>query len=216
MNALDHIVNIPLVDEKSSRQECIDVMFDLSCFDLPVFKDNKLHGTIRLKECIESKDEKITDLIIPGFASAYFNTHVLDLLSVYEETPFDSIAVLGDEFEYIGIITRKALIQCLSRSLTVDQVGAVLVVEMATHQYSSSEICRIIESENAQLLGLWIENVPDSGRIRANLKVNTKNAERVISSLLRFNYEVIASFGDDDYKENVEKRFQSLMKYLDI
>ena len=33
---------------------------------------------------------------------------------------------------------------------------------------------------------------------------------------MRFNYEVIASFGDDDYKENVEKRFQALMKYLDI
>jgi hypothetical protein len=140
----------------------------------------------------------------------------MDILNLYNDTPFDSMAVLGEDFEYMGILTRKTLLRAFGSGLTVEQTGAVIIIEMATHQYSSSEISRIVESENAQILGLWLENIPDSARIRASVKINSKNAERIISSLMRFNYEVIASFGDDDYKENVEKRFQSLMKYLDI
>jgi hypothetical protein len=104
----------------------------------------------------------------------------------------------------------------MADSITIGQEGAVLIVETASHQYSSSELSRIIEGENGQLLGLWLDNVPESGRIRASLKVNTSNAERIISSLVRFGYEVIATFGDLDYQELVEKRYQSLMKYLDI
>ena len=216
MTALDHIQTIPLISEQSSTAECVQLMLQLGCSDLPVWKEDKLYGTVLLRDCVKAPSETIKEHIIPGFASAYFNTHILDLLSLYNETPFDTMAILGEEFQFMGVVTRKSLLKCFSEGLTVEQSGSVIVAEMATHQYSSSELARIIESENVQILGLWLENVPDSGRIRVNIKLNTRNAERVINSLLRFNYEVIATFGDEDYKENVEKRFQSLMKYLDI
>ena len=98
----------------------------------------------------------------------------------------------------------------------MNQGGAILLVEMASYQYYSSELARLIEGEGAQLLGLWLNNVAESGRIQASLKLNIKNAERIINSLQRHGYETIASFGDEDYKENVENRFQSLMKYIDL
>ena len=64
------------------------------------------------------------------------------------------MAILGEQFEFVGVMTRKALLKCFSEGLTVEQSGSVIIIEMATHQYSSSEISRIIESENAQILGL--------------------------------------------------------------
>mgnify|MGYP000185352050 FL=1 len=124
--------------------------------------------------------------------------------------------MLNDELQWIGIITKTAAIEALGQSLTVNQGGAILLVEMASYQYSSSELARLIEGEGAQLLGLWLNNVAESGRIQASLKLNIKNAERIINSLQRHGYETIASFGDEDYKENVENRFQSLMKYIDL
>jgi CBS domain-containing protein len=216
VTTLDYILTVPEITENSSPADCMEIMLSNSCSDLPVFQDHKLIGSILLKDCIGLEDADIKSKVIPGYASVYFNTHIMDILNLYNDTPFDSMAVLGEDFEYMGILTRKTLLRAFGSGLTVEQTGAVIIIEMATHQYSSSEISRIVESENAQILGLWLENIPDSARIRASVKINSKNAERIISSLMRFNYEVIASFGDDDYKENVEKRFQSLMKYLDI
>lgn len=216
MIAQECIQTIDPIQTTADRKACIELLQDLKCFELPVLKDGKLIGKIELDELLFSEDETIENLISDGFASAYFNTHIFDVLRIFKEGNSDSCAVLGAEFEFLGVVTKLAALDSLSDSLSVEQQGAIVMIEMATSQYSSSEISRIVESENAQLLGFWLENVPDSGRIRASLKLNTKNAERIIASLSRFNYEVIASFGDDDYKENVEQRYQSLMKYLDI
>ena len=191
-------------------------MMDNLCYELPVMKEGKLYGTVQLDECIHSKDETISNLVDPGYASVHFNSHIFDVLRIFNESNADVCGVLGENFEWIGIVTKTRVLEALSQSLTSLQTGAVLIVEMAAHQYSSSQISRIIESEGAQLLGLWLTDVADSSRIRASLKLNTQNAERIIGGLQRFNYDVIATFGDDDYKENVERRFESLMKYIDL
>jgi Mg/Co/Ni transporter MgtE len=179
-------------------------------------KAGKLYGTVQLDECIHSKDETIEGLVDSGFASVHNNSHIFDVLRIFNESKADVCCVLGEEFEWIGIVTKTSILEALSNSLTSQQKGAVIIVEMAAHQYSSSEISRIIESEGAQLLGLWLTDVAESSRIRASLKLNTQNAERIINGLQRFNYDVIATFGDDDYKENVERRFESFMKYIDL
>ncbi|MBT8327281.1 MAG: CBS domain-containing protein [Bacteroidia bacterium] len=216
MIALDYIAQIKPVTDTTSVKECMEIMFDNLCFELPVVKDGKLFGTVQLDECIHTEEITIESIVDSGFASVHFNTHLFDVLRIFNESKANVCCVLGKDFEWIGILTKTLVVEAIAHSLTVEQGGAIIVIEMATLQYSSSEVARIVESEGSQLLGLWLHNVPDSGRIRASLKLNTKNAERIIGGLTRFNYEVIATFGDDDYKENVEKRFQSLMKYLDI
>ncbi|MEY2923867.1 MAG: hypothetical protein RLZZ337_407 [Bacteroidota bacterium] len=216
MIALDYISNLAPAEQNASVSDCINLMMNNLCFELPVTKDGKLYGTVDLDECIHTEDLTIENITDSGYASVHFNTHLFDVLRVFNESKANVVCVLGHEFEWVGMLTKTNVIEAIAHSLTIDQVGAVLIVEMASHQYSSSEICRIIESEGAQLLGLWITNEKNSSRIRASLKLNIQHAERVILSLQRFNYEVIATFGDDDYKENVERRFQSLLKYLDI
>lgn len=216
MIAIDYISSISPVQENALTAECIDLMMDNLCYQLPVLKNEMLYGTIDLDECIHTEESTIEHLVDSGYASVHFSTHLFDTLRVFNESKANIVCVLGQDNEWVGMLTKTNVIEAIAHSLTIDQTGAIIVIEMASHQYSSSEVCRIIESEGAQLLGLWITNVADSGRIRASLKLNIQHTERVILSLQRFNYEVIAAFGDDDYKENVEKRFQSLLKYLDI
>lgn len=216
MNTLDHILPVPEIDLKAARIFCRNLMLDLKCFELPVLKEGRLYGRISLEACVQSEDVEIENLVTPGCPYVFIGTHLFDIMRVLALSDQDICAVLSDENRLIGIISTQLAFNRMVNSISIEQAGATILVEMASYQYSSSELARIIESENAQLLGLWIENVPNSGRIRANLKVNTSNAERIVNSLLRFDYEVIATFGDIDYKEKVEKRYQSLMKYLDI
>jgi acetoin utilization protein AcuB len=215
LRVADYIVPIKPITEQSLRKECMQVMMDNLCYELPVVKDSKLFGTVQLDECIHSQDETIVQLVESGFASVGGNSHLFDVLHIFNESKANVCCVLNDQFEWVGIITKTIVLEALAQSLTISQTGAVLIIEMASHQYSSSEIARVIEGEGAQLLGLWLNNMADSGRIRASLKLNVQNAERIINSLQRYGYETVATFGDDDFQENVEKRFQSLMKYID-
>lgn len=216
MIVADYILPVLPVDENSSRQECMEAMMDNVCFELPVLRDKQLYGTVQLDECIHSEEDTIKSIVEPGFASVHFNSHLIDVLHVFNESKANVCCVLDENFEWIGIINKTAVLEGLAQSLTVAQTGAILLVEMASHQYSSTEIARIVESEGSQILGLWLTNLEESGRIRASIKLNTQNAERIINGLQRYGYEVIAAFGDDDYKENVERRFQSFMKFIDV
>lgn len=215
MIAQDYIQHIPLVTPNSSRTECINLMLQNRAFDLPVLQEDHLRGTVSLDACIFSDDDKIKDLIEPGLVSVHSNTHLFDVMHVLNESHHESVAVLNLNNEFEGILTHTRVLEALAQGLSVEQSGSVLLIEVSSNMYSSSELTRLVESEGAQILGLWVNRVPDSGRIRISIKLNTTNAERVMNSLQRFNYEVVSTFGDDDYKEHVEKRYQSLMKYLD-
>lgn len=215
MTVADYILPVLSIDMDTLREACVEQMMDNLCYELPVFKDGHLYGTIQLDECIHSREKTIKSLVEPGYSSVHFRAHLIDVLRIFQESKANVCSVLDDNREWCGIITKTAVLGGLAQSLTVGQAGAILVVEMAAHQYSSSEMTRIIEGEGAQLLGLWLTSLAESGRIRASLKLNTQNAERIISGLQRYGYEVIAAFGDDDYKANVEHRFQSFMKYID-
>lgn len=216
MNAEEHMIEIPELDKAQSAKACLDIMLEFECFELPVISAGLVVGKVRLDDCIDNPEAKALDLMDEQVLRVHLNTHLFDLMKLFKDSKTDLAAVVDLDSKFLGIISKGMVLNRLSRSISVEQEGAIILLEMAATQYSSSQIAQIVEGENAQILGLWLEQIPDSGRIRASVKVNTHSAERIISSLLRFKYEVITSFGDDDYKERVERRYQAFIKYLDI
>lgn len=216
MHLSDYILEIEPLAINTKRLEAVDTMLDLKTYQLPVIKDNQLYGTVDLDECVYSDEDTIEQLVDPGYLAVHFHAHLFDVLHLLEEAQTDICCVLNEDKSWVGLVTKNDLIKGVSSSITSSQEGVILVAEMASHQYSANEIARIVENEGSQLLGLIIENVPDSSRIRTSIKLNTKNAERIVTSLRRYGYDILFIFGDEDYKKNVEKRFESLMKYIDI
>ncbi len=216
MNASEHMLEIPEVTQDWSTDQCLELMLDLECFELPICNEGRLIGKVGLEDCILNSKTTVESMVEANILQVYVNTHLFDVMRLFRDGKSDLAAVVDLEDNCLGIITKTMVLNKLSHSISVEQDGAIILLEMASSQYSSSEIAQIVEGENAQILGLWLEQIPDSGRIRASVKVNTNSAERIISSLLRFKYEVITSFGDEDYKERVERRYQAFIKYLDI
>ena len=207
---------IPTINEKTSPAVCIEVMMDAQCFELPVQKNNQLIGSVKLEDCISSKQEFIEQLISPGFLSVYHQMHLFDVLQIFKFSPKNVCAVLGENQEWIGILTKNQIINSLSQTLSIEQNGSILILEMASAQYSTNELSRIIEGEGSKVLGLWLHKDEDSARIKVTVKINTSNVERIINGFDRFGYDIIATFGDDDYKDNINRKFQSFMKYIDL
>lgn len=216
MIAANNTYIIPPIHEKTAPDVCVDVMMEAECFELPVQKDNQLIGSVTLDDCIITKDESIKDIVTPGFLCIHHQMHLFDVLQVFKSSPKNVCAVLGQNEEWIGILTKNQIINSLSQTLSIEQNGAILIIEMSSAQYSTNELSRIIEGEGSKVLGLWLHKDEDTTRIKVTVKINTSNVERIINGFDRFGYDVIATFGDEDYKDNIDRKFQSLMKYIDL
>ena len=81
-------------------------MMDNLCFELPVMRDGQLYGTVELDECIHSEDETIESLIEPGYASVHSSSNLFDVLRIFSESKANVCCVLGENLEWIGIITK--------------------------------------------------------------------------------------------------------------
>ena len=216
MIATNNTYIIPPIHEKISANVCVEIMMDTECFELPVLKDNQLIGSVTLDDCVATKDKSIKDIISPGFLCIHHQMHLFDVLQIFKSSPKNVCAVLDQNGEWIGILTKNQIIDSLSQTLSIEQNGAILIIEMSSAQYSTNELSRIIEGEGSKVLGLWLHKDDDSARIKVTVKINTSNVERIINGFDRFGYDVIATFGDDDYKDNINRKFQSLMKYIDL
>ena len=216
MIAANNTYIIPPIHEKISPNVCVEIMMDAECFELPVQKVNQLIGSVTLDDCISTKDKSIKDIISPGFLCIHHQMHLFDVLQIFKSSPKNVCAVLDQNGEWIGILTKNQIIDSLSQTLSIEQNGAILIIEMSSAQYSTNELSRIIEGEGSKVLGLWLHKDDDSARIKVTVKINTSNVERIINGFDRFGYDVIATFGDDGYKDNINRKFQSLMKYIDL
>ena len=87
---------------------------------------------------------------------------------------------------------------------------------MIARNYSLNELNRIIENEDAKILGVNIFNIPDSSRIMINIKLNTVFTDRIILSLQRFGYEITATFYNNHDISDSDNRYKSLLKYLEF
>ena len=208
--------NIPTIQENTSPGVCVEIMMDAQCFELPVQKNKQFIGSVTLEECMKSKDKTIENIVSTGFLCIHHQMHLFDVLQVFKSSPKNVCAVLDQDGAWIGILTKNHLINSLSQTLSIEQIGAVIILEMSAAQYSTNELSRIIEGEGSKVLGLWLHRDDDSSRIKVSVKINTSNVERIINEFDRFGYNVVASFCDDDYKENIDRKFQSLMKYIDL
>lgn len=196
-----------------SKNQLIDFMMEQKCFDVPLVDDKSLVGHTTLEDCMNAYDEVA---VSEGFACISVDSHIYDALALLTSQNRTCLAVVNLNFEVIGLVTQNSIQHFLGTTTTSQQRGAVLVIEMASYDYSGSEICRIIESENSHVLGFWISKVSNSNRVRLNVKINTHHAESIILSLRRFGYDVVGNYGDEDYRETVDKRFKSLLTQFDL
>lgn len=95
--------------------------------------------------------------------------------------------------------------------------GSVITIELAQIDYTLSEIVRIIETENAKILGIAVQQpneVLDS--IRVSIKLNLEDSSVVSAALRRFDYVIVSEESSENMENNFSDRADELIRYLDI
>ena len=95
--------------------------------------------------------------------------------------------------------------------------GSILVLSMELVSYSLAEIARLVEENNAKIISSTITEDPlDSSRIRLTIKVNQADLTRIVATLERFDYKIIARYQETRTPELDRDRFDLFMRYLNI
>ena len=104
-----------------------------------------------------------------------------------------------------------------SFSFQLSALSCIIQLEMGAYDYSLSEIARIVEEEDAKILGLTVEPVEEEpGRITVNLLVNKPDCTAILHSFYRYNYNVINVISSPDEHNDLMDRYSLLMKYLNV
>ncbi|MBP8096989.1 MAG: CBS domain-containing protein, partial [Saprospiraceae bacterium] len=131
------------------------------------------------------------------------------------ESDLTAIAVLDDQKKYLGTIVRSELFEYYRKSFAWSEPGSIIVLELSEAQYSLSEISHIIEAEQAMILSSIISR-PTETTILLTIKVNKLDVSRILAALRRYDYEVSASFSEDEVGDNFKERYDAFMRYLDV
>lgn len=186
---------------------------------LPIVNDNDFLGLISESDIYEMNnfEEPLGNHVL-SLQKPYVieNQHVYDVIHQVYEHKLTLIPVIDEKHKYLGSITQQCLIKYFARLAAVDSPGGIIVLEMGVHDYMLSEIARIVESNDASILSVYIMTLPDSTKMEVTLKINRIDIGPVIQTFNRYNYNIKASFYEDELNESLKDRYDSLMKFLDI
>ncbi len=144
------------------------------------------------------------------------NQHIYDVLKLVNAQNLSLVPVLDEKGSYLGSINLQNLVRYFARSLSVDNPGGIIVLEMTYNDYSLTELAKIVEENDAKILSTFIINHENSTKLDVFLKLNTVDISSVLKTFERFDYFVKASYGEEDDLDDLRERYNSLMNYLNV
>jgi CBS domain containing-hemolysin-like protein len=184
----------------------------------PIVENNHLLGLISeidIKSIFEDDKElgNFQNLFQLFFTDE--DNNLLEILKIFAANETNLIPVTNDKNEYIGYCDLIDILHVYNNTPFLKNEGTVLDIEKNLTEYSFSEICQIVESNNGNVLGIFISEA-DATSIKITLKFYAEDVNEIIQSFRRYNYKVLSKHKEDFYMEDLKERSSYLQKYLNI
>jgi CRISPR/Cas system CSM-associated protein Csm2 small subunit len=75
---------------------------------------------------------------------------------------------------------------------------------------------RLVESNNAQIVQLNSYYDESNGAMIITLKINKDEAQSIIATFQRYDYQLVHYFGKTPIHNDIEAHYHHLMNYLDV
>ncbi|MEM6700982.1 MAG: CBS domain-containing protein [Bacteroidota bacterium] len=198
--------------------EALAIMNDFYVRHLPIVNNRQLLGLISEDDILEYDAAEAIGSYSLSLQRPFVRNsdHIYEVMRQMAQYELTIIPVVDIDDIYVGLITQEDLLQYFARMSSFTEQGTILVLEMSKHDYSLSEIARIVESESAKILSSFITTDAYSTKVQVTLKINAKYIQNIIATFQRFDYTIKASFNESDYLESLQERYESLMNYLNV
>jgi hypothetical protein len=194
-------------------------MDELRVNALPVIDGTNFLGILHKTDITKAdlKDIRIKDADIRlSKVSVYENQHVYELTKVATLNKLDIVPVINDDNHYSGLVTVNDLVAYFAETKSVFMPGGIIILEMGFKDYSMSHIAQIVESDGGHILSASVASTKNQQTIEITLKIDKVDLSRILAAFYRYNYNVIGSFSQSEFNDDLKNRYESLMHYLNI
>ena len=201
----------------SGVYHALQLMNDYHVAHLPVVDSDQYLGIISEEQLLQNDDDttlsqlQITD----GTTSVNANDHFLKAIQTAVVNKLSIVPVL-EEKQLLGIVTYNDLLRNASQFMSLNEPGALIVLELDSKNYSFTEINRIVESNDAQITQLNTFTDQENGTTQVTIRVSRLEVSDIISTFQRYEYNVKYYFGEELYENELRTNYDNLMNYLKI
>ena len=210
---------IPALKPGDSVAEALEWMQEHHLVQLPVVESGQYLGMVSedLLLNLPDEDRPISDVMrLAESVVATENQHLLELITLTTEHRLDVLAVVNQSNEFMGSVGTTELLRQFSRELGIQESGAILVLALDEHDYSMTEISRLVETNNVKIISSYYSS-PAYGltdRSKLTLKLNRRDITSVVATLERFGYTIDAAFASAPIDNLDQERLSALMRFL--
>ncbi|GHC64255.1 CBS domain-containing protein [Ulvibacter litoralis] len=211
------INDIKPFDISTEIKEVQLIFNQLTYTHVPVKKDGVYIGCISETDayCFEPS-KRLSDFqyaLEPFFVRE--NTNWLDILEAFALNHCTIIPVLDSKNEYIGYYELSDIMNLFNNTPFLNEAGGIIVVEKGSRDYSFSEICQIVESNDARVLGAFVSKI-ENDIVQATIKIGHEGMNAIVQTFRRYNYTIVSNHEEDKFLDDLKERSNYLDKYLNI
>ena len=218
MSLEKHILNdVGILSLSEKIGDVQEIFNQLTYTHMPVESEGVYVGCISENDvrCFEN-DKTLEDCLysLEGFFVRDTN-YWLDSLEVFAQNNTNILPVLDSNNNYLGYLELNEMISLFKETPFLHEPGNILVIEKAFKDYTFGEVCQIVESNNAHLLGAFVSKIKDE-MAEITIKISPSGMNEILQAFRRYGYIIISEHQEDTFNQNLKDRSKYLDKYLNI
>ncbi len=210
--------DLPLLKLTDDVAFALEQMEQSEVQHLPVIDEEKFIGTIGKHELMEADESLLLSNLTHDMVntSVFFQNHFLSAVKMASGMNVSLVPVVNEANEYLGAITETEMVLHLSQFLNAQNPGGLIVIETEKHNFSFSELSRLVETNDAYITQLNTTVNESSGLLVITIKINKTEISDIIATLQRYDYSIKYYFGEEHFENELKENYDLLMTYLRI
>lgn len=214
-----HSQTLPYLHLTDKVYQALQLMNDNHVTHLPIVEGEKYIGLVSEEDLMQAdNDNSPLEELQQSFSgiSVKTNEHFLKALQIAAENGLSVVPLVNDENELTGTVVYNDLLKYASGFMSLNEPGALIVLEIPSNQYSFNEISKLVETNDAQITQLNTSNDIESGMMQVTIRINKPEVSDIIATFQRYDYNVKYFFGEELYTNELRSNYDNLMNYLRI
>lgn len=185
---------------------------------LPVVVDGFFEGLLSEEDLLDADEHQLVGDLQDSFlpVSVPAEDHFISAVKQAVQHRLQMVPVITRNREYLGAISSWQLLQEMGKWTGVFSGGALILLEMEQHEFSTGQLSRLVETNDAGITQLNTYPNPDDGRLMVMLRLNKVEVSDVVASLQRHDYQVVFYSGEEHYENELRQNYHNLMNFLTI
>jgi predicted transcriptional regulator len=211
--------SLPVLSPGDTVLHALQLMADHHLLQLPVVKEDTYLGLISEDDLLNVSDDQQQLGALEGRLSKLAvnaSKYYAEAVQLCNDYGLSLVPVVDKETEWVGAIAAADLLKYLGRITGADEPGGVIVLQLDKADFSFSEICKLVETNDAQITQLNTFYDNQHQLLYVVIKINKFEISDIVATFQRYDYTVKYYFGEELYENELRSNYDHLMNYLNM